>query len=87
MEILDNFQPLYPLSDLQSGIIFLTNMIYGLNFLVAAIDRKFQEMLEIYFPSSLKEFLLVIISMRLMWIGLKILTSITDFLNNNLNKN
>ena len=62
-------------------------MIYGLNFLVAAIDRKFQEMLEIYFPSSLKEFLLVIISMRLMWIGLKILTSITDFLNNNLNKN
>lgn len=49
-------------------------------------DSNFQEFAKFYLPSTLKEWLLVLVSMRLMWIGLNFLTSIGDFLQEKLNK-
>ena len=46
------------------------------------VANNLKEVAKFHLPSNLKEWLLIIISMRLMWLGLKFLTFITDFFEN-----
>jgi hypothetical protein len=53
---------------------------------IIGFDSNFQEFAKSYLPSTLKEWLLILVSMRLMWIGLNFLTLIGDFLQRKSNK-